>query len=185
MALLGNTLRSGGRGARKGASALPVVTTAKTVQRFVTSRRGGPPPRALGIAAGGAVLVGGIAFLRRRSAAARQATDRAVGAVSSGTPSPREPASERLNDAALARKVESEIFRADDAPKGSVSVNAEEGIVVLRGEVRTPEQIMALGEAAKKVDGVRGVENLLHLPDAPPAQRGEDESARRTEGAKT
>ena len=35
----------------------------------------------------------------------------------------------------LARKVESEIFRAADAPKGAVSVNAENGVVFLRGEV--------------------------------------------------
>lgn len=69
-----------------------------------------------------------------------------------------------LNDPALARKVESEIFRAEDAPKGSVNVNAENGVIYLRGEVKHPEDIKALGDAARKVAGVKEVKNLLHTP---------------------
>lgn len=71
------------------------------------------------------------------------------------------------DDVTLARKVESEIFRDADAPKGQVSVNAEEGVVYLRGEVERPETIRELEEAARKVMGVRGVENLLHAPGEP------------------
>jgi osmotically-inducible protein OsmY len=74
----------------------------------------------------------------------------------------REPAGERLNDPALQAKVESEIFREADAPKGKVSVNVEDGIVFLRGELDDQATIEGLREAAAKVDGVRGVENLLH-----------------------
>ena len=73
----------------------------------------------------------------------------------------REDAAERLNDPALARKVESEIFRATDAPKGQVSVNVENGVVYLRGELDDAEKVRTLAEDAAKVDGVRGVENLL------------------------
>lgn len=76
----------------------------------------------------------------------------------------REPAQERLNDPALKAKVESEIFRDPDVPKGQVSVSVEEGIVSLRGEVEDPAAIEALRDAAAKVDGVRGVESLLHTP---------------------
>jgi osmotically-inducible protein OsmY len=76
----------------------------------------------------------------------------------------REPAEERLNDPALKAKVESEIFRDPDVPKGQVSVSVEEGIVSLRGEVEDPATIEALRDAAAKVDGVRGVESLLHTP---------------------
>jgi osmotically-inducible protein OsmY len=83
-------------------------------------------------------------------------------AVAPGTG--REPAAERLNDPALKAKVESEIFRAPDVPKGQVSVSVEEGIVSLRGEVEDPAAIEALRDAAAKVDGVRGVESLLHTP---------------------
>src|SRR5215218_10485960 len=40
-----------------------------------------------------------------------------------------------LTDETLARKVESEIFRDADAPKGQVDVNVVDGVVYLRGEV--------------------------------------------------
>jgi osmotically-inducible protein OsmY len=72
-----------------------------------------------------------------------------------------------LNDATLARKVESEIFRDREAPKGHVDVNAENGVVYLRGQVEDPDQMRALVEAASQVDGVTAVENLLHLPGGP------------------
>ena len=71
------------------------------------------------------------------------------------------------DDATLAQKVQSEIFRDADAPKGQVDVNAEDGIVVLRGEVERPELIEELVERARKVQGVRDVQNLLHLPGNP------------------
>jgi osmotically-inducible protein OsmY len=71
------------------------------------------------------------------------------------------------DDATLAHKVESEIFRDADVPKGQINVNAENGVVVLRGEVGTPEMIRDLEERARKVQGVENVENLLHLPGTP------------------
>ena len=73
----------------------------------------------------------------------------------------REPAEERLNDPALQAKVESEIFRDPDAPKGKVSVNVQDGVVILRGELDDQATIDGLREAAGRVDGVRGVESLL------------------------
>jgi osmotically-inducible protein OsmY len=76
----------------------------------------------------------------------------------------REPVEERLNDEALKAKVESEIFRDPDAPKGKVAVNVEDGVVHLRGEVEDPATSEGLREAATKVEGVRGVENLLTTP---------------------
>jgi osmotically-inducible protein OsmY len=49
-------------------------------------------------------------------------------------------------------------------------VNAENGVVFLRGEVDRPELIGALEARVRKVKGVRGVENLLHTPaSSPPA----------------
>jgi len=68
------------------------------------------------------------------------------------------------DDATLAHKVESTIFRDPAVPKGQIVVNAERGVVYLRGEV--PEQAMvdALVERTREVQGVLAVENLLHLP---------------------
>jgi osmotically-inducible protein OsmY len=80
-------------------------------------------------------------------------------AVAPGTG--REPAGERLNDPALKAKVESEIFRDPDSPKGQVSVNVEDGVVYLRGELDDEGKIEGLREAAARVEGVRGVESLL------------------------
>jgi osmotically-inducible protein OsmY len=96
---------------------------------------------------------------------ASYATSTIKGKASSAAPgTSREPAEERLNDEALKAKVESEIFRDADAPKGQVAVSVEEGKVTLRGEVDDPAKIEELREAAAKVDGVRGVESTLHTP---------------------
>ena len=76
------------------------------------------------------------------------------------------------DDATLARKVETEIFRDPDVPKGQINVNAENGIVVLRGEVGTPEMIRDLEERARSVQGVEKIENLLHLPGTPAPTHG-------------
>jgi osmotically-inducible protein OsmY len=78
------------------------------------------------------------------------------------------------DDVTLARKVETEIFRGADVPKGSINVNAEDGIVYLRGEVKRPEDVKELGKAAGAVEGVRGVENLLHTPGSEPKAKKED-----------
>ncbi len=79
----------------------------------------------------------------------------------------REEPKEQPDDTTLARKVETEIFREADAPKGQVSVNAVDGVVYLRGEVERPEIIEELVERTRKVQGVKDVENLLHLPGTP------------------
>jgi osmotically-inducible protein OsmY len=68
------------------------------------------------------------------------------------------------DDVTLARQVESEIFGDADVPKGQINVNAEEGKVVLRGEVESAEMIEELVSKARKVQGVQEVENLLHMP---------------------
>jgi len=69
-----------------------------------------------------------------------------------------------FDDVTLARKVETELFRPADAPKGSVNVNVENGVVYLRGEVEQPDMAEDLEKRARKVQGVREVENLLQLP---------------------
>ena len=70
------------------------------------------------------------------------------------------------NDVTLARKVETEIFRDPQVPKGQIDVNAEDGVVILRGEVERPELIKDLEERTRSVQGVKDVENLLHTPGA-------------------
>lgn len=76
----------------------------------------------------------------------------------------REEQKPQPDDVTLARKVESEIFRDADVPKGKINVNAENGKVVLRGEVDSPALIEDLVSKARKVQGVQEVESLLHTP---------------------
>jgi osmotically-inducible protein OsmY len=71
------------------------------------------------------------------------------------------------DDVTLARKVESEIFRDADVPKGKINVNAEGGVIYLRGELDDPDLIKDLEKAARNVQGVSEVENLLHAPGTP------------------
>jgi osmotically-inducible protein OsmY len=73
----------------------------------------------------------------------------------------------RPDDATLALKVQTEIFRDSDIPKGRINVDAEKGKVVLRGEVEQPELIKDLEKRTKNVQGVEEVENLLHVPGTP------------------
>jgi osmotically-inducible protein OsmY len=49
-------------------------------------------------------------------------------------------------------------------PKGKINVSVVDGVVELRGEADTPDMVDELVKKARKVQGVRDVENLLHLP---------------------
>jgi osmotically-inducible protein OsmY len=71
------------------------------------------------------------------------------------------------NDAVLAQKVMSELFRDRDIPKGDINVDAVNGVVSLRGQVRRPGQINEIESRVRRIDGVLEVENLLHLPGTP------------------
>jgi osmotically-inducible protein OsmY len=99
---------------------------------------------------------------------AHHATNQMKGVVHSVTPHKHE----EMDDATLADRVRSEIFRAPDAPKGSVSVDVQAGVAYLRGEVPDRYWIDRLGTSTKKVEGIIGLKNLLHAPGtpAPPAE---------------
>ena len=85
------------------------------------------------------------------------------GVAHSVTPHRHEP----MDDVTLADRVRSEIFRPTDAPKGSVSVNVQDGVAYLRGEVPDEQWVDRLGKDARKVTGISGVKNLLHTPGTP------------------
>jgi osmotically-inducible protein OsmY len=85
-------------------------------------------------------------------------TRRAVHAI-------RLPMEAELDDATLVDKVESTVFRRRDIPKGQININAENGVVYLRGQVENPELVETLEARVRKVRGVKDVENLLHTPE--------------------
>jgi BON domain len=159
--------------------------TART--RVKTARRPAPtPPAGAAVAAGVAGGAAGAYFLdpqqgsRRRHVAfdrvksllrrgkaeserkARYAAGVAKGAAAEATGAGEGSAD--LPDPDLANKVRSQIFRDRDAPKGDVNVNAENGVIYLRGQVDSPEEKEQLATGARRIRGVREVVTLLHVP---------------------
>ena len=104
-------------------------------------------------------------WIRRSGSAAQSMTARAQAARAKATNLKGQPKLEP-DDVTLARKVETEIFRDADVPKGQINVNAEDGVVYLRGEVQE-DLIETLEQQARNVQGVRDVQNLLHRPGEP------------------
>jgi len=74
------------------------------------------------------------------------------------------------NDVTLEQKVESEVMGRSDVPRGIV-VNAEDGVIVLRGQVESEDQIEHVERLVRQVDGVRDVENLLHVKGTMPPNK--------------
>lgn len=107
---------------------------------------------------------------RHRARASRRATrhmaSEARGAAQRAL-HPQSKQSPPADDITLAHKVETEIFRPADAPKGTVNVNAVDGVVFLRGVAQTPDQIAELERKVRAIPGVSDVQNLLHLPGTP------------------
>ncbi len=75
---------------------------------------------------------------------------------------------EMTDDETLRQRVESQLFRDRHIPKGHLNINAEHGMLILRGELDSPIEIAQLEERVRHLPGVRGVQNLLH-PHGTPA----------------
>ena len=103
---------------------------------------------------------------RRALIRARRAESHTIG-IARRTINARRRAEEPLDDVTLAQKVESQLFRRANVPKGQVSVNAEEGVVFLRGVMERQDDIERMADEARRIDGVRAVENLVHPPGTP------------------
>jgi osmotically-inducible protein OsmY len=89
----------------------------------------------------------------------------------------RRPTRKPLDDVGLAHKVESVLFRDPRVPKGRINVNAENGVVFLRGQLDEPELIDALEAGVQQIAGVARVENLLHTAEEPaPASHGQSKA---------
>ena len=174
--ILKTTGKALGTGAKAKTATKLAKTTGKTVSKGVKtaavtkavrgalSNTGNRTRNGAYLAIGLASAGGGLLFLRRRRSKGDD-PGRSTG---------------ELNDPALARKVESEIFRPADAPKSTVSVNVEYGVVFLRGTIRDTAQSEELERTARAVDGVKDVQNLLHVPGepAPAKQESHDEVER-------
>ena len=152
-------------GTRIGRRATAGWIAAKGAGRALSDRKERNWPKRAGIAAAAAGVVGGAtAFLRDP-----ERRGKLVGKALAPVKAVQTP-----NDETIAERVRTEVFRPQDAPKGSVNINVEEGVVYLRGEVADREQIERVITTAGAVPGVKRVESLLHPPgaEAPTASNG-------------
>lgn len=67
------------------------------------------------------------------------------------------------DDLTLKDRIESEVFRDPEMPKGDINFDVSNGIVTIRGAVDNAFRIATIEKAVFKVPGVTGVENLLHV----------------------
>jgi hypothetical protein len=101
---------------------------------------------ALGLAAGAAAahFLDPESGRKRRNKMRGQAISKVTNAVTpTGKP----------DDATLAHRVQTEIFRASDAPKGAVSVDVQAGVATLRGEALPPISLFQIGDLYFVRDG--------------------------------
>jgi osmotically-inducible protein OsmY len=82
------------------------------------------------------------------------------------------------DDETLCQRVESQLFRDPHVHKGDLNINCEHGMVILRGEVDNSSDIAALEERVRRIPGVRGVQNLLHLHGTPAPNKERSRVAR-------
>lgn len=163
-ARVGETLQRSGRiktlpgQARRTSAAFAAGWRAGRRSRHVAQERAKP---GLGVAAGAAQQRGG----RESHGESDRAAGGAEGTAHQAIPRAADPTDP--NDQTLEQRVQSEIFRDPEAPKGSVNVNVERGVVYLRGEVPERAWIERLVAGAGGVQGVKGVESLLHQPEEP------------------
>jgi osmotically-inducible protein OsmY len=111
-------------------------------------------------------------YLRRGARGAARKSEYARGQLegaraASSSDSPPE------NDPVLVDKVKSEVLRRSKYPTGQIAVTAADGIVELRGECESREQISELEQEVRKITGVVDVHNYLHLPGEEPPNKEE------------
>jgi osmotically-inducible protein OsmY len=72
-----------------------------------------------------------------------------------------------IDDVTLVHKVESELSRNAAFSRGVINLNAQFGVVVIRGQLHDIKLIRSIEDCVRRVEGVRGVINLTHLPNTP------------------
>lgn len=201
---MASKLRTGRKAAKKGAKAWMAL---QVVERVATPTRARAPKTKVLVASAATGAVGaagvyfldpqqgarrrnlvrdkGFKYLRRGKQEAAQKVDYAAGQAAGAAHEARQKASggpeakPELTDQELARKVETEIFRDADVPKGDINVDAVGRTVTLRGQADSQARIDTLVRQANAIPEVEVVENLLHLPGEPAPTRADTPEAQR------
>ena len=81
--------------------------------------------------------------------------------IPEGDPDARHPG-QTINDPTLVARVESELYRDQDIPKGKLNIDSVHGVVTIRGSVGDEALAASILERAHAVEGVRAVVDMLH-----------------------
>ena len=76
-------------------------------------------------------------------------------------------AGEAADDLTLLDRIQSEIYRRPEIPKGAFNIEVVGGVTILRGQLPDAATIATVDRAVRAVDGVDGVRNLLHVAGEP------------------
>ena len=140
-----------------------ITAAAGAIAAFLLDPARGRARRARLIDQGGATVRRAARHAERAVHAARSTASARLAAATH----PERRDDELLDDVTLTSKVETKLFRDPLVPKGTININVERGIVVLRGEVPDPQMRDRLAAEAESIGGVWSVHNLLHLPGEP------------------
>ncbi|MEA2473324.1 MAG: hypothetical protein QOE06_1239 [Thermoleophilaceae bacterium] len=77
----------------------------------------------------------------------------------------------QIDDATVKRSVEADVFGSRRVPKDAVAIEVADGVVWLRGEVKTSSVVEEVEARASAVEGVIRVENLLRVAKTPARPR--------------
>src|SRR3712207_4471183 len=85
----------------------------------------------------------------------------------------------QVDDDTLKRQVEADVFGSRRVAKGKVQVEVAEGVVWLRGEVKSASVADEVEARAGAIEGVRRVENLIRVAKAQPKAKAQTKSQKR------
>jgi len=89
-----------------------------------------------------------------------------------------------LDDVTLADRIQSTVFGAPDVPSDRINIEVVGGVVRLRGELDSQEEIDDIASRIASVAGVRDVDVLAHLPGRPaPNKEPAVEASRKAQAA--
>lgn len=103
---------------------------------------------------------------RRIRSESEHVKGRAVGVVQE-TLQTEPPDNPLPDDNTLRDRVESEVLRKPDIPKGNFNINVASGIVELRGEVDSEADVKNIERRVRDIPDVLDVHNYLHTPGTP------------------
>lgn len=88
---------------------------------------------------------------------------------------------QQIDDETLKRRVEADIFGSRRVTRGKVEIEVNEGVVWLRGEVKSEDVLEEVEARAGAIEGVARVENLVRVAKAPSRARPKAQTARKAQ----